>query len=133
MPDGFKTNGREFREQLEASKAALAQEALLWHKKICFLLLTGVIYKTPVDTGRARGNWQSSIGQPLASQSPILDKTGNIAFAAGAAVLAQLRPFQTFWLSNNLPYIERLEDGWSKRQAPNGFVGLTLAHIRTIL
>jgi len=32
----------------------------------------------------------------------------------------------TIYLVNNLPYAQRLEGGWSHRQAPNGMVALSI-------
>ena len=53
--------------------------------------------RTPVDTGRARGNWQ-------------VEFDGD----------------QSATIFNNTSYIERLENGWSQ-QAPAGFVRVTLS------
>ena len=41
--------------------------------------------------------------------------------------------FQTHYISNNTPYIERLENGHSKRQAPDGMLKMTLLELRQFL
>jgi hypothetical protein len=37
-----------------------------------------------------------------------------------------------FYLTNNVPYAQRIEDGWS-RQAPNGLVALTAVEFQQIV
>ena len=39
-------------------------------------LFSSVIRSTPVDTGRARGNWQTSVGQPTPNEIDRDDKSG---------------------------------------------------------
>jgi hypothetical protein len=71
-------------------------------------LLSRIVPKTPVDEGRARGNWQTTIGQPAQGEK------GNFAedpIAAGRAILSTLRPFGATFLTNNAPYIRVLEFG----------------------
>jgi len=82
-------------------------------------LFSGIVKGNPVDTGRSRGAWTTSVGVPGDSPER-LDKTGAQAIAeigentpAGAG--------QVTLLSNSLPYIFELEEGSSK-QAPEGFV-----------
>ena len=76
---------------------------------------------TPVDTGRARGNWQASIGTPIRAAIERLDPSGGQTIAANARTIEGRQPEQTIYLSNNLPYINRLNDGYSA-QAPANFV-----------
>lgn len=79
---------------------------------------------TPVDTGWARGNWIPSIGRPTDEPvgspdnvAPALD-----AQASGeAAVLGYRLSRGKVFVSNNVPYINRLNEGHSPQQQP-GFV-----------
>jgi hypothetical protein len=90
-------------------------------RKYALIANQTVVMATPVDTGRARANWQVSIGAPvsgsLASTEPQTtlnqNKSSIGAFRASSG--------QELYLQNNLPYIERLNQGWSA-QAPAGFV-----------
>lgn len=92
---------------------------------ICLDLLSGIVMKTPVDTGRARGNWQASIGSPRMTQLETTDANGDVTIAAAQDAVSQA-PGNVFWITNNLPYIMRLEyEGWSK-QAPRGMARLTI-------
>lgn len=92
-----------------------------------------VITRTPVDTGRARMNWNASINAPDDStrdESP--DAGSNIRAPAASAgsreslgrttsTTTRLQLGDTFHLTNGLPYIRALEYGASD-QAPNGMV-----------
>lgn len=80
--------------------------------------LRRIVRRTPVDTGRARGNWQVSLGEPAQGQLATLDTKGGATIAAGQQKLAQiglgvatgeLPPI--VWISNNVPYILVLEEG----------------------
>jgi len=100
-------------------------------QKIAVEGLRRVVQKTPVDTGRARGNWQVGIGS--APEDPIerADRGGQQAIASGTAEIAGARPFAPIIIASNLPYIHKLEDG-SSQQAPAGMVGLTVAELESI-
>jgi hypothetical protein len=77
-----------------------------------------IIKGTPVDTGRARNNWFLTTG------SPSEDSTNR----AGGNSNKQLNQMpkkvlnETVYLTNNLPYIEKLEYGGTSSQAPAGWV-----------
>lgn len=100
-------------------------------RKIALDLFSRIILKTPVKTGRARMNWHVSIGQIRdeliglngeysasgAYQKALADATSEIMSYSDADL--------AIFLLNNLPYIERLEDG-SSSQAPSGMVKITL-------
>lgn len=80
---------------------------------------------TPVDTGWARANWIASVGKPVGQ--PVGDpesgvEQANAAQQAGiGAVLGYKLAFGPVYLTNNVPYILRLNDGHSQ-QASSGFV-----------
>lgn len=92
-------------------------------------LFSGIIKSTPVDTGRARGNWQTSVGQP---QGGTLERTGMEAALTEVQATVPEGAGQLVYLSNNLPYIERLENGWSQ-QAPIGMVRINVDRVRQML
>lgn len=75
--------------------------------------------------GRFRANWQLGEGSAPNGTLPDIDPSGS---ASKARILAALPPNaagKVFYLVNNLPYSQKLEDGWSK-QAPAGMVMLTV-------
>lgn len=87
-------------------------------------LIRGLVLATPVDQGFARSNWQTSEGRPITSEiTEDVNRNGSlsIAIASRATNAARSIPYPLFYARNNLPYIERLNAGWSE-QAPAKFV-----------
>lgn len=91
-----------------------------------------VVLATPVDKGRARSNWLVELDAPARTTvepyAPGLG--GNTGGANAAAAIAQGQATIALYngdrntaiaISNNLPYIGRLNEG-SSLQAPAGFV-----------
>ena len=101
-------------------------------REICLNLLTDIVYKTPVDTGRARANWFTSIASP---SNETIEFEGGGAAAQGLSIGRAMNDLSkatgnVFWISNNLPYIYRLEyEGWSK-QAPRGMVRIAIDNMK---
>lgn len=89
-----------------------------------------VILGTPVDTGRLRGNWQTTINSPAEASIDRLDKGGGAAIAEAVANLGGL--VDVVWFVNNLPYAESIEYG-SSRQAPEGMVRKHVAQWKRIV
>ena len=94
-------------------------------------LFSGVIKATPVDTGRARGNWQTAVGSPAQAETDRVDKSGGEAIAEVESKTPQ-GAGQVTYLSNNLPYIDELENGSSK-QAPEGMVRKNMDRVQRMV
>ena len=101
-------------------------------RKVALELFKRVIYKTPVDTGRARSNWQVTIGTTASGTVEIDDKSGAATMGKAVADSRGFKAGDTIYLTNNLPYIRRLEEGWS-RQAPAGMVALTVQEFAAVV
>mgnify|MGYP003420828497 CR=1 FL=1 len=99
-------------------------------RRITIDLFNGVIDMSPVDTGRVRNNWNSSVGKPDFSTTEATDKTGD---SAKAKVLSVVTNYtlngQSIFLCNSLPYAMRLEEGHSQKQAPVGMVRVSIARM----
>lgn len=83
-----------------------------------------VVLRTPVLTGRARGNWQPKMGKPAVGTLPEPANPGegaNAALQRAQAVAAAYKGGAELSLTNNLPYIADLNRG-SSTQAPANFV-----------
>ncbi len=88
-------------------------------KKTIKLIGKDVIKKSPVDTGRFKSNWNSSLNAP--------DLTIDLQSGAGLTeVASKLKVGDVFYFTNNLPYALALEFGHSN-QAPQGMVRLAVA------
>lgn len=130
-------------------------------KAYAFALYTSIVKKTPVDTGRARGNWNVSVGSADNSVDEKITKNQVPAkMKKNKAELEKAKGDESIFISNNLPYITTLEYGgypspvekgtWVKgkgkkvghyevrseggfsKQALEGMVGVTLANNENI-
>jgi hypothetical protein len=101
-------------------------------RKVVFQIFKNVIDKTPVDTGRARANWQPSLGTPATGTIEFTDKDGSATIANMQSVLLSINVGDVIFLTNNLPYIRRLEEGYSQ-QAPAGMVALTVQEFQAVV
>lgn len=94
-------------------------------RKVALAADQTITMATPVDTGRARANWQVGIG---VAPSGTVEYSGGAGGAVSYAIGTATNVVTTYkgqpggiWLVNNLPYIQRLNEGWSA-QAPAKFV-----------
>lgn len=98
-------------------------------RKITLELLNKVVMKSPVDTGRFRANWYTSINFASKEVSASVDRTGTSSINRGNQILAHYKfGDAAIYFSNSLPYAYRLETGYSK-QAPNGMARLSVMEI----
>lgn len=87
---------------------------------------------TPVDTGWARANWIPRIGEPFRGTAGTREQAeaGNVSGAEQGAGQVAMLGYRLergrVYISNNVPYIVRLNEG-SSRQAPRGFVQAAVA------
>jgi len=100
-------------------------------RKISLELFSRVILRSPVDTGRFRANWQVAIGSMPNGTLSLEDKSGTATVSNATARSAGVKAGDVIYLANNLPYAQRLEDGYSG-QAPAGMVGLTVQEFQSI-
>lgn len=108
-------------------------------------LFSGVIKATPVGDpdgwqtpappgyvgGRARGNWQASVGAQKDGEIDRIDKSGAETIADMERILPAEAGNEVF-LSNSLPYIEALENGHSQQAAPGAMVRKNIARASRI-
>ena len=81
--------------------------------------------------GHARRNWQLNFGSPLRQEIPGVDRNGTQAIREGMRVTRGITRLGITYLTNNVPYIEVIDQGkpgtqprytpWSK-QAPEGLL-----------
>lgn len=99
--------------QIDISQMCDDIEDALHAKYVGFIAdcYNNVVTLSPVDTGRYKGAHHISKGAP------------SYAMSGATWVNIQKGEFTTVYIQNNLPYVERIENGWSG-QAPNGVYGL---------
>lgn len=115
------SNPRDFARRIRNIANGIPRNVSATASEAALRILSVVVPATPVDTGRARGNWQTSIGAPITRENNRLDVTGQSAIAEGRRVLGYKPPGATIYITNNVKYIGRLNEGYSA-QAPAGFV-----------
>lgn len=86
-------------------------------------LFSGVIEDTRVDTGRLRGNWQTSTGFPIGQTTGRLDPSGELA---KAEMRRNITPDGVDYMTNNLDYAAVYEE-------KDGMIARNMARITTIL
>ena len=121
-----------FEDDLRSFEGKTERKMTQIGRKVALELFKRVIYKTPVDTGRARSNWQVTIGTTASGTVEIDDKSGAATMGKAVADSRGLKAGDTIYLTNNLPYIRKLEEGWS-RQAPAGMVALTVQEFAAVV
>ena len=103
---------RKFGDDVRAAHRTLVQ-------KTAIAVDQQLVQKSPVDTGRFRGNWQAGVGSAPTGELPV--RPAEAAIAEAVQVARSAPDFPVVFLANNLPYAQRLNEGHSQ-QAPAGFV-----------
>lgn len=97
---------------------------------VALTIVGDLVYKTPVDTSKALSNWIVTLGKPSKDKLDphFFGEFGSSQKASAAEsltrakyILKNKKPGQSIFIVNNLPYIVRLNEGYSA-QAPAGFV-----------
>ena len=132
-----------FANQMKAWERKTERKMDLAVRKIALEMFRRIILKSPVDTGRFRGNWHLAIGSVPEGTLELDDKTGTATIAKGAATVMGINAGDTIYFANNLPYARRLEEGGymagpkvvngHSSQAPNGMVALTIQEFQSIV
>ena len=101
----------------------------------------GVEKGTPVDTGRAAASWDLTIGSPSSTMEP---ESPHKRFKKGSRlkykpksrkvrdaknIIRSAKLDSSVYIINNLPYIERLEHGYSKKN--RYFVAKAIARVKS--
>lgn len=104
-------------------------------RRIGLELFNKVVMKSPVDTGRFRGNWYLSVNAPYKQTFQRFDMNAlgsspgdNFYNEAQSNVNRWKLADNSIYITNNLPYAERLEFGYSD-QAPQGMARLSVMEI----
>lgn len=93
------------------------------------------VWKSPPPAGytggRFRANWQYSYGQIVQGDLPDIDPSGSVSTTRIFKGVSGNPTAGVHYLVNNLPYAQRLEDGWSQ-QAPRGMIGIVAIEFKGI-
>lgn len=86
--------------------------------KLALLALTRVVERTPVDTGRLRGAWQVTIGQPASTETGSRDPRGESTVQNGQKTILEAPPFAKTIIANPVPYAQLIEFGQFEPPSP---------------
>ena len=113
----------QFEQRIGDLATRVARNADRLVRKVAMAADQAVVMATPVDTGRARANWLARLNAPADGETSDTDRSGGKAIKQAAGVIAGYdgdRDAEVH-ITNNLPYIQRLNEG-SSAQAPADFV-----------
>jgi len=126
------TNLANFNKALDESSKRIHGDFQKFHRQVCLEVLKRIVLRTPVDTGRARGNWQTEIGKQASGTLDVEGSAGEMTdFSIGNAItkLADIPAFSIVHLTNNVSYVYYLEYDRRSSQAPEGMVEITLSEL----
>ena len=127
-------NFRGFAERMRKRAISIEARAQMLQRRVALVVDQAVVLSTPVNTGRARANWQVTVGQPaggVVDSFPRGQKGSTGSEAAqqainqGRAVIESSVQGAPIVITNNVPYIVPLNEGHSL-QAPAAFVELAI-------
>jgi hypothetical protein len=129
----------DFAQRANANLDALA-------RKVVLDIGTRLVEKSPVGDpatwasppppgyvgGRFRANWQYAFGKVGVGDLPDIDATGALSIGRISAGVQTAPGAGIHYLFNNMPYAQKLEDGYSQ-QAPQGMVATTVLEFEGIV
>lgn len=105
-----------FGAEIRAISAKMMQSVDRVQRSVTIDLFNSVIDDTRVDTGRARGNWQTTSGEPAAQSLLLNNEDRNpsliqeFANNAKSQIVENYKPRSLMIIANNLVYIGKLEE-----------------------
>ena len=110
-------------------------------KEVAIDLFSEIIKQTPVGDpslwkskppadyvpGNLKSNWQCTLGTPASGMWSFEDKSEEATISAMKSVIEGSVPDQAIFLTNLLPYAQRIEYGAHSTQAPQGMVRISIA------
>lgn len=116
-------NNDRFRALFKKHIAKAKDKTEMFAKMLAIDIDAALVMRSPVDTGRFRANWMVGIG---AINTETFERFSDVSHEP---LINSIKVNgQTIYITNSLPYAQRLEYGWSK-QAPDGMVRLTVAEM----
>lgn len=129
----------QFADEMKTVAGAIEKNTSILVRKVALAALTTVVMATPVGNptlwkhprkgyvgGRARANWLVGLGAPVSGAVDTVDPSGGGVLSAGSSAIGGAAPGMAIHITNNLDYIEALNDGHS-HQAPSAFVEAAVA------
>lgn len=133
-------NEKAWMEALQKNVEAMFQRKLNMIRTAAFAAYRDILVESPVDTGRFRSNWMISVGQPNLStvegssrqKGQSLDGSETTKANAALAEWGSDLTKGTIYISNSLPYADKLENQNHSKQN-SGFVARAKRNLATRL
>lgn len=116
MAKSIPLDPKDFKRRIEGALGEQLKQTVITAQK-----RLGSAAVSPIDTGRFRSSWFATSGRPSrsvaseGSKSPNTDANG-----------LKIDPKETYYLTNNLPYAQRLcYEGWAVSKPKTWFVDFT--------
>ena len=121
-------SANEFSAQLQKLVVAINADMSQVVRASVLKVFGNIIKRSPVDTGAYRASHGIANYDPPSTEGIVKGKKGSKISAPnkGNAWKWKVGDGDIF-IYNNVPYAERIENGWSVRQAPQGVYRLALA------
>lgn len=117
-------------DRMQKLRKAIPEAASKLAVQTAVTVVGDLAFKTPVDTSKAISSWETTLDSPSPnSPGPHFPGKHGSTYSASAAetiarakgALQNKKPGQVIFITNNQPYIRRLNGG-SSTQEPAGFV-----------
>lgn len=129
----LKSNFKSFEKELQKELDEQRKEQKDTFRKLVFTTFTDVVRRSPVDKGYFRAN---NLIQSVTPNRGTIDSTegaGKLTNDAKVKIDSiRVSDGTTIFITNNLPYADRLENGYST-QAPTGIYKIAEARTRRIV
>lgn len=135
-----------FEEQVSAWAEKAKQRVNLTVRESILGLAVEIIQRSPVgmpetwkgpppkgyEPGKFKANWQGGDGAINYTITDDVDTTGELSLVSISSKIPEDLDGEEFFITNNLPYAQALENGWSN-QAPAGIVNLAMLEWHNIV
>jgi hypothetical protein len=115
---------KQIKEAVELQQKELVEAAANTFKKVC----TNIIKDTPSDSGKLKGNWQTSKNSPASGTTSRTGESG-----PKAEVEDTIKEPGVYYMTNNLPYANGIEYDGDSDQASQGMVRKNALRFKSIL
>ena len=98
-------------------------------------LFTFIVLRTPVDTGRTRGNYFVSVSGAMMTDYDEMnfDPTGTNSISQASDAIKGIKAGGVVRIINNTPYVMDLEFNSTSKQAPRGMARITVTEFQPIV
>lgn len=137
LSEDMANTAAEFSNQLRQIAVLVDAELSQAIRKGVLDVFRSIVQRSPVDTGAYRASHGIANMSPAGDEDIVKGKKGQKISASVALSRGSRWTWKVgdgdIYIFNNLPYAERIENGWSQTQAPNGVYRIALIEVTYFL